>query len=105
MPIWIKDPSTIPSGGFRYPHVAAGQFITVFNYQLLYPAIKQVYESNNQPVPSMEDVIKYQCDNLFISCYEGQEPFANSWLAGIPPVSPAGCCGKVAPMPVREEAI
>lgn len=93
MALVLKDPSVVPDTGWMFPHVAPGQFICVRNYQILYSEVEKVYRSNNQPVPSEQDVIDWMCANLYLECREGPTPFINRFTQGLP-IPAKGCCGK-----------
>lgn len=92
--LWIRDTSAVPpAGGWRYPHVAAGEFVHATNYHALFDAVEKAYRSNDQPVPSHEQIIRWLCENLFVPCQEGNQPLINSFTSGILPRPAQGCCG------------
>lgn len=92
MALYIRDISSVPEGGWRYPMVASDKFI-VAPYGILHERVVEHYTSNNVQPPSWDKVVKWMCENLSIPCIEGQEPFANRWLSGLP-APLVGCCGR-----------
>lgn len=92
MALWIRDKSVVPEGGWRYPHVASGQFI-VAPYQTLYQEIVKTYTANGATPPIWDEVVQWICTNLAVNCVEGNEPFVNLWTLGLPAQPPARCCG------------
>ena len=94
MSLFIKDTSVVPAEtAWRYPHIVPGHFITNYNYNIHYQKIVEVYLANNVNPPTEDEVTKWMCENLYISCYEGKSPLVNNWVKGIPPPAAKGCCG------------
>lgn len=90
----IRDTSTVPTEGWQYPAIS-GPPIYTRNYSLLYGLVVEHYRSNGAEPPSEQAVIDWQCDNLFLPCYESntREPLINRFTQGLPPPA-KGCCGK-----------
>jgi len=90
----IRDSSTVPTEGWQYPGLN-GFTVYTRNYSLLYGKVREHYESNGHPAPSEQEVIDYQCDNLFIPCYESETrlPLINRFTQGLPPTAKR-CCTK-----------
>lgn len=90
----LRDTSTVPSEGWKYPGLN-GHTIHTHNYSQLYFLVKQHYESNGAPVPSEQEVIDWLCANLFVPCYESEtrQPLVNRFSQGLP-TAPQACCGK-----------
>ena len=82
--LWIRDTSSVPQGGWRYPVVATEYLVKRPNYNALYPAIVQHCETNSAEVPSEEEVTQWLCDNLLIPCYEDKQPYANGFTSDRP---------------------
>lgn len=87
----IRDTSTVPDGGWRYPGLN-GYTITVRNYAIFYDEIVKHYTVNGQPAPSQDDVTRYVCEQLSIPCFEGNVPLVNKWTLGIPSEPARKCC-------------
>lgn len=76
MELWIKDTSTTPKEGWRYPAIS-GPDISTSSYGQLYGAVVKHYRVNEREVPTKEQVDRYICENLTVPCYEGREVFRN----------------------------
>lgn len=93
MSLTIRDKSTVPSGGWRYPGLG-GFIIIVRNFSLYYEEVVKHYTSNGVTPPTLEEVTRYACTELNIPCYEGTVAFANRLTAGLPSKFKGGCCTK-----------
>ncbi len=90
----ISDVSSIPDGGWQYPHPVSGM-ISCFNYQVFYPRILEAYQSNKVVPPSEQTVIDYVCANAWVPCFESEThtPLINKFTLGLPRPPTSGCCG------------
>lgn len=107
MSLVITDISSVPEQGWQYPHPVSG-FITSFNYTLLYPRIVEAYQSNHVTIPSDQTVIDWQCNNLWIPCYESEThtPLINNFALSLSkPKSISGCCGPAMAVPTPGESL
>ncbi len=105
MSLYIRDTTTVPDGGFRYPGVLPGTFI-VYPYGSLYDEIKRQYTANNVPVPRWDEVVIWMCNNLSIPCVDGNQPLVNKWTQGLPSLPlPSGCCSAAKKVPTNEDSI
>lgn len=88
----LRDSTTVPDGGWRYPGVN-GFTVETRNYSQLYWLVKQHYEANQQAAPSEQEVIDYLCSNLFVPCYDSEtrQPMINRFTQGLP-TAKRGCC-------------
>jgi hypothetical protein len=76
--LWIKDTSTVPSAGWQYPAIS-GPNIKASDWSQLCGKVAQHYRTNGRPVPSCDEVTKWVCDNLPVSCYKGRRPYRNTF--------------------------
>ncbi len=67
--LWIKDPSAVPRESWQYPSIA-GPPVKSPSHSQLYGRVKKHYEANGQAAPTREEVDRYVCENLTVSCYE-----------------------------------
>lgn len=96
MSLVIRDTSVVPPNGWPYTVTSTSTTITSFNYQMLYPKIREHCISNNVSVPSQQEVIASLCESLSIPCYESEShaPLINKFALGIPNAPRlGGCCG------------
>lgn len=93
MPLTIKDKSTVPDDGWRYPGLDDHMIVTR-NYSIFYDEVVEHYRNNGAEPPSREAVILYLCQELHIPCYDSSGPFANTFTRGLPAKvhGPRGCC-------------
>jgi len=76
--LYIKDPSSVPDEGWQYPAIS-GPPVKATCYQQLYGKVKQHYSVNGREVPTKEAVDLWLCQNLAVSCYDGQTAFRNKF--------------------------
>lgn len=93
MPLKLRDPGAVPPELWHYP-VAGIRDVYAPNWASLYGEIEKVCTSNNIPVPPLQTVIDWCCNNLAIACYDDQtrQPLVNAFALGLPVKLPNRTC-------------
>ena len=80
MPLTIRDTNTTPRERYwPFPSVEDGKELKSNSWMNLKNEVLQHYRANGRTVPTEQEIIDYVCRNVSVPCYEGREPFRNSW--------------------------
>lgn len=79
MPLTIRDTNTTPRERFWPFPAVDGSELRSNSWMNLLREVQQHYIANACTPPTVEEITKYVCDNVSVPCYEGREPYHNSW--------------------------
>lgn len=74
----IRDTNTTPRERFwPFPSVDPAVELKSNSWMVLKLDVQKHYTANGRPVPTEQEIIKYVCDNVTVSCFEDGKPYRN----------------------------